>query len=84
MRMALVDRDGTSGHLVRCRGGLEWSSSGNVTRSPARWFSREQGKNLIHWTGTVSGGSRFDVKAYRLTIRARAFVEPDGTIFWPR
>ena len=84
MRMALIDRDGKSGHLVRARGGLEWSSTGDVTRSPARWVHREGGENLLRWTSTVSGGSGYDVKAYRLTVRARAFVEPDGSIFWPR
>ena len=84
MRMALVGHDGRTGHRTRCGGALVWCSTGNLTRSPARWISRKGGENVLRWTSTVSGGSRYDVKAYRLTVRALAFVEPDGTIFWPR
>jgi hypothetical protein len=84
MLMALVDHDGRTGQRTRCGGELAWCSTGNLTRSPARWISRTGGENVLRWMSTVSGGSRYDVKAYRLTIRTLAYVEPDGSIFWPR
>ena len=84
MRVELVDHDGRARHRMRCGDVLAWCSTDNLTRSPARWVSRKGGENVLRWTSTVSGGSRYDVKAYRLTVRTWAFVEPDGTIFWPR
>ena len=84
MRMALVDHAGGTDHPLRCGDALVWCSTGNLTRSPARWVRRVGGENVLRWTSTVSAGSRYDVRAYRLTVRTRAFVEPDGTIFWPR
>lgn len=83
MVMGYLNAKGRFSERVQFNKGLGWHRGHNLTRDFKKWFRYQDGRPYFVWSNGLSAGSRYDVKAFRVTAKAVVMVEPDGTIFTP-
>ncbi|MFN8195840.1 MAG: hypothetical protein U0R80_16375 [Nocardioidaceae bacterium] len=84
MVMGYITKQGKFDERVQFNGGLGWHSAKTVKRDLGRWLHVQDGRPYFVWSNGLTAGSRYDIKAFRLTVNGMVIVEPDGTWVAPR
>ena len=80
MVMGYINRKGKFSQRVQFNKGMGWHSAATLTDDFKHWFHIQDGRPFFVWSNGLTVGSRYDIKAFRLTTSAWALVEPDGSI----